>query len=389
MPWETTMTARRATRVAAAITFLVVFGLIAACGSSAGQPTATAGSPGGHSVPRTVEMPPPSASPSTRPSNASPSPSMSKPPRSTTVSRPRDALSGVGSTNRDAWATWRRLPVQIEQVWNDPSGSDGKVTWALMDGLASTKHGSDNGTWSGAMSIAQPMFADNETLQQCASSSEITTWARDLKKALPSGSAYIRLGWEFNGDWFHWSVTRGDVAAFKSCWIKWYTLVKQVSTKFELVWNPNNQSSDATVDVRDFWPGSAYVDAAGPDAYALSVNGKLMSPDRKGPNGEPLGIDSWVNWVASKGVPFAVPEWAVHDGVVWGSVDPAYVDQMRAAFVKAARSATGLAYESYFDGGSTHSCIHSIHDPNCPGAHTAAANRYLALWSKPYVNSHR
>jgi hypothetical protein len=389
MQRETTMTARRATRVGAAITFLVALALVAACTSSAGHPTGAVRPSSGQSAPQTVVMPP--ASRSARTSSASPSPSTSsttKPPTSTAASRPREALSGVGSTNRDAWSAWRGQPVQIEQVWNDAKASDGKITWALMDGLASTKHGSEYGTWSGAMSIAQPMFADNETLQQCASSSEITTWAKELKKALPSGSAYVRLGWEFNGDWFHWSVTPGDAAAFKSCWIKWYTLVKQVSTKFELVWNPNNQSTDANLDVRDFWPGSAYVDAAGPDAYALSVNGTLMSPNRKGPNGEPLGINTWVNWVASKGVPFAVPEWAVRDGVVWGSTDPEYVDQMRAAFVKAAKSATGLSYESYFDGGSTHSCIHSIHDPNCPDAHPAAADRYLALWNKPYVNPH-
>lgn len=87
-------------------------------------------------------------------------------------------------------------------------------------------------------------------------------------------------------------------------------------------------------------------------------------------------------------MPFAVPEWAIRDGVVWGSTDPTYIDQMRAAFVKAAKSATGLAYESYFDGGSKYNCNLSIHDPNCAGVHTAAANRYLALWNKPYVNSH-
>ena len=211
--------------------------------------------------------------------------------------------------------------MQIDEVWNDAKASNGKITWASMDALTSTKYGFANGKWNGAMSIGQPMFADNETVQQCASSSEITTWAKDLKTVWPSGSAFIRLGWEFNGDWFHWGVKPGDAAAFKSCWIKWYTLVKQVSTKFELVWNPNNQSYDAKLDVRDFWPGSAYVDAAGPDAYALSFDGKLMNPDRKGPNGEPLGINAWVNWVASKGVPFAVPEWAIRDGVVWGSTD--------------------------------------------------------------------
>jgi|GEM_PF-6502004 len=47
-----------------------------------------------------------------------------------------------------------------------------------------------------------------------------------------------------------------------------------------------------------------------------------MGPDRKGPNGEPLGIDAWVDWVASNGVPFAVPEWAIRDGVVRGPAPP-------------------------------------------------------------------
>jgi hypothetical protein len=381
------MTARRAIRMGAATMSVATLALIAACMAAAGPSGVAEHVNGRPPAPQTAVMPSTSTPPSGR-AGASPPPSSAQPmPTTAAPARPRAALSGVGETDRNAWAAWRGQPVQVNEVWNDAKAGDGKVTWASMDALWSTKIGFANGKWKGAMSIAQPMFADNETIQQCASTSEITTWAKDLKKVWPSRYAYIRLGWEFNGDWYHWGVKPGDQAAFKSCWIKWYTLVKRVSTKFELVWNPNNQSSDANLDVRDFWPGSAYVDAAGPDGYALSFGGKLMSPDRKGPNGEPLGINTWVSWVASKGVPFAVPEWAIRDVEVWGSTDPAYIDQMRAAFVKAARSATGLAYESYFDGGPEHNCLFSIHDPKCPGAHAAAAARYLALWSKPYVNT--
>lgn len=196
-----------------------------------------------------------------------------------------------------------------------------------------------------------------------------------------------RLGWEFNGDWYTWRQAPGDAAAFKSCWIRWHDTVKAVSPDFKLVWNPNDQSSSQDLDVRDFWPGAQYVDAAGPDAYALSDNGGLSSPGKTGSHGEPVGINAWAGWVAQQGVPLAVPEWAIRDQT-WGSTDPEYLNQMRAAFEGAARSATGLAYESYVDGSTAFGCRFSIHDSACGyDKHQAAADRYRSLWSTPYTTS--
>ena len=296
----------------------------------------------------------------------------------------KDALSGVGYADRDEWGTWRGQKVQVSETWNDAKDSSGNLDWGDMNALYTVHDYFSDGKWDGALSLAQPMYASNENVNGCATTSEITTWANALKEAWPRADAFIRLGWEFNGDWYTWKQNPGDAAAFKSCWVRWYDTVKAVSPDFKLIWNPNNQSSNGSLDVRDFWPGKQYVDAAGPDAYALGENGVPISPDKKGPNGEPLGVNAWVDWVAQQGVPFASPEWAIRDQS-YGSTDPEYLTQMRTAFQKAASSPTGLAYESYFDGSTAFGCQFSIHDADCGyDKHPAAADRYKSLWNTPY-----
>jgi len=68
--------------------------------------------------------------------------------------------------------------------------------------------------------------------------------------------------------------------------------------------------------------------------------------------------------------------------------DPAYIRQMHDVFARAARSATGLAYETYFDGGTDYDCVFSIHDKACGfDRHKADADLYRTLWSKTYATS--
>jgi hypothetical protein len=301
----------------------------------------------------------------------------------TTAYGTHEALSGIGYADHQSWSTWRGQPVTITETWNDAKDAAGNLAWGPMNNLYTVHDYYSDGKWNGAMSIAQPMYASNETVQGCATTAEITTWANALKTAW-KGDAFIRLAWEFNGDWYSWKQRPGDAEAFKACWVKWYNAVKAVSTDFKLVWNPNHESSDQGLDPRRFFPGRQYVDAAGPDYYAMSDGGQLRDPDRRGGDGRPVGINAWLEWVQAQGVPFAVPEWGVHN-VSWGSTDPAFMTQLRTAFERAAASPTGLAYEDYFDGGTAYDCTFSIHDSGCPGANQAAADRYRQLWSRPYL----
>ncbi|WP_076815430.1 hypothetical protein [Pseudofrankia asymbiotica] len=79
----------------------------------------------------------------------------------------------------------------------------------------------------------------------------IRTFTNELVKDWPSKDAFIRLNWEFNGNWYRWSVKPGDAANFKSCWIRWHKVVKGISPDFKLVWNPNAESSDGSLNVLD------------------------------------------------------------------------------------------------------------------------------------------
>lgn len=63
------------------------------------------------------------------------------------------------------------------------------------------------------------------------------------------------------------------------------------------------------------------VKSLSPDFSAISDNGALRDPGKRGPHGEPVGIGAWA---AEQGVPFAVPEWGVNDQA-WGSTDSALV----------------------------------------------------------------
>jgi hypothetical protein len=314
-----------------------------------------------------------------------PAPTASAPPGgSTDAAR---AWSGTGYADREEWGDWRGFPVQIAETWNDAKDENGRTTWAKMNALYTVKQYFTDANWQGGLSLAQPMFAADQNVNTCATEEQIRTVMTNLLNYWPSGDAFIRLSWEFNGNWYHWSMGPNDGPAFKACWIKWHDIVKSVSPGFKLVWNPNAESSNPDLDVRDFWPGAQYVDAAGPDFYAISDNGSLRDVNRLGRHGEPLGIAAWADWVADQGVPFAVPEWGINDQS-WGSTSPEFIEQMRTVFETAAKSPSGLAYESYFDGGTAYSCKFSIHDATCGyDVHKPAADRYAALWNEPYATS--
>lgn len=345
--------------------------------STAPTSTAPAGTPGPSTPPTAGPTPTAGATPGTSPA-----------PGGGGGTPAATALSGTGYADHDEWASWRGWPVQISETWNDAKDpATGVTTWGSMNGLYTVKQYFTDAAWPGELSLAQPMFAGDQNVKDCATEEQISTLMNKLVEYWPSKNAFIRLGWEFNGNWYHWSVQPGDAEAFNACWIRWHDVVKSISPDFKLVWNPNAESSNQDVDVTEFWPGAQYVDAAGPDFYAISDNGQLRGPDKRGPHGEPLGIGAWAAWVAEKGVPLAVPEWGVNDQD-WGSTDPAFITQMRTVFTNAAASPTGLAYESYFDGSKAYSCKFTLHDKECGYEyHQAAAQRYKELWTGPYTRS--
>jgi hypothetical protein len=99
----------------------------------------------------------------------------------------------------------------------------------------------------------------------------------------------LRLGWEFNGNWYPWTVSNTDVdidsgsptfgqtlpnsTFYKRMWIKIVTAMRAVSgANFTFVWCPTvGDQYDATIGYlapQDSYPGDAYVDVISVDAYS-------------------------------------------------------------------------------------------------------------------------
>ena len=133
--------------------------------------------------------------------------------------------------------------------------------------------------------------------------------------AAGQGSSIIRLGWEFNGDWFPWAAN-GKAAAFIGYWQQIVTSMRSVpGGNFSFMWNPDR--SDLGVgDLAQYYPGDAYVDIVALDVYdeewasypgaAAEWNNMLTQAD---------GLDWLASFGATHNKPLAIPEW----GLGWTS----------------------------------------------------------------------
>jgi beta-mannanase len=102
-----------------------------------------------------------------------------------------------------------------------------------------------------------------------AYNSHFITLAQNLIAAGES-TAYLRLGWEFDGGSYAWSATTPPAeASFASYFQQIVTAMREVAgEKFRFVWNPDADAfttSDYNVPLA--YPGDAYVDDIGLDAY--------------------------------------------------------------------------------------------------------------------------
>jgi hypothetical protein len=150
-------------------------------------------------------------------------------------------------------------------------------------------------------------------------------------------NAILRLGWEFNGDWFPWSVaTAQDAANFVSFWRQIVTTMRAVpGAEFKFLWNPNSGSPTSYAPAKAY-PGNAYVDYVGTDVYD-NFWGTPFTPAAAWVHqlDEQWGLDWLAAFAAENNKPIAIPEWSDEyrtDGHGLGD-DPQFIDNMANWFV--------------------------------------------------------
>jgi len=183
-----------------------------------------------------------------------------------------------------------------------------------------------------------------------------------------AANAILRLGWEFNGTWYPWSVSNNtDAQNFASFWRQIVDTMRAVpGAQFSFLWNPNGGGS-SNWNLELAYPGSAYVDYIGTDVYD-EWWGSSSTPQAAWSNAvsQTWGLNWLVNFASGQGRPIAMPEWSVtirSDGHGMGD-DPYFINQF-ASWI----AANNVAFTSIFSYNDTASGQdNDITDGNFPNA---------------------
>ncbi len=211
---------------------------------------------------------------------------------------------------------------------------DGSSNWAAVDGAS----GISAWRFSGyRLVLGVPMLPKHarSSLGKGARGAYdlyFVTLARNLVDD-GEGNAYLRLGWEFNGTWFKWSVHSASQATQYAAYFRnIVTSMRSVpGESFKFVWNPNGGNSHGrSYPASMAYPGSAYVDYIGTDLYDESWVQPLTPANAwVGQLSETWGLNWLTSFAAAQGKPIVFPEWGVairNDGHGLGD-DPYFINQ--------------------------------------------------------------
>jgi len=211
---------------------------------------------------------------------------------------------------------------------------NGSSTWSALDSASGV------GAWSGSgyqLVLAVPILPRHARANLAkgargAYNSYFVTLARNLV-ADGEGTAFLRLGWEFNGNWYKWSVRNATGAfQFAAYFRNIVDAMRSVPGEaFQFVWNPNGGNSHGRpYSPADAYPGDAYVNYIGTDLYDESWVSPLTPENAwTGQLQASWGLDWLATFAAEHGKPIAFPEWGVairSDGHGLGD-DPYFIDQ--------------------------------------------------------------
>ena len=245
-----------------------------------------------------------------------------------------------------------------------PNWADWETPWMFRD------PGDGWDSWLAANPAHQVVMAQDLIPQSVSDNSDPLTWeqtcasggynqyAATLAKNLVSyGAAFvvIRLGVEANGSWEddYVGTTSAEASDWSKCYDNEVAAMRAVpGQRFYFVWNPN--ICTANIPLSAWYPGNAYVNIIGADAYDKDC-GTLKTVGQEGwesyatdsSNGSAANsiFPSLANieaFAVAQGKPMSFPEWAL----TTGDDDATYVTDMAHMF-----NSDDFAFQSYFDDG--------------------------------------
>lgn len=254
-------------------------------------------------------------------------------------------VPGSNRSRVEAFGSWRTHPVDVVIDWPNRANWNDVVNPGWLYTIWKDT------PYVKVFGVAMVPEEDaTATVQRCAKGDYDGRWrefGRIIKARGLDEQTIVRLGWEFNGDWYKWAAW--DTASFVSCWRHIVTSAREQAPKLRWDWTVNRGEGAAVPDPRKAYPGDAYVDIIGVDAYDAWPGASSESAWQVQYAGA-YGLKFWVDFAAAHGKPFSVPEWGVYPGTGFrghnGGDNGFYVRKMTEFF---RANAARLAYEAYFD----------------------------------------
>ena len=214
-------------------------------------------------------------------------------------------------------------------------------TWASMNDTAWLARRWTAAGYTDRLVLTVPMMPEGVGTLAGGAAGDYNQYFRTLAETLVAtgqGSAVLRIGPEFNGNWYRWTI---DVANGGALYAQYFrqivnTMRAVPGASFKFDWTANNGSSwtanGTQLDAESAYPGDAYVDYIGLDVYDQSWGTWNRDPVARW--NEYLNAKNGMRWhasfAASRGKPMTFPEWGLAsrtDGNGGGDT-PYFVEQM-------------------------------------------------------------
>lgn len=256
---------------------------------------------------------------------------------------------GSGRTSEVAkYQTWLGQPVTTVLDFIGRAPTTDTTPWGDIDDPSWVCNQWKKGPWHLLLSAAMLPNA-KFTLADGQAGLYNKHWKRFGATLVATGcaDATIRLGWEFNAKFYPWAAG-GKEAAFAGYWRQIVKTLRAVpNQQFRFNWCPLAGATSA--DVVKAWPGSAYVDVIGLDAYDTTTLKGVTDPRARWDNQlkRPYGLNWLEKFAAANGRPMSFPEWGVTvrpSDTFGGGDNPYYITKMWQWI-----HSKNVAYSSYFE----------------------------------------
>jgi hypothetical protein len=200
------------------------------------------------------------------------------------------------------------------------------------------------------LSLGVPMLPrdGSTTLTEAAAGAHDDVFEHVAKTLIATGNAdaIIRIGWEFNGNWFPWAASR-DPDNYVALWRRIVTIFRAApGGKFRFDWCPGIAANQIAPERA--YPGDDFVDIIGLDVYNEIWNSTPRDPQARwvGYETGPYGLRWQRDFARAHGKLISFPEWGTgdrSDGHGAGD-DPHFIRKM-AEWMRA----NPVEYQSYWD----------------------------------------